>query len=41
VLVASSKRISSDLDWHATRDLRAMVADAWAFARDHKGTESR
>jgi UDP-glucose 4-epimerase len=41
VLVASSKRISSDLDWHATRDLRAMVADAWAFVRDHRRAESR
>jgi UDP-glucose 4-epimerase len=41
VLVAASKRISSDLDWHAARDLRAMVADAWAFVRDHQGTESR
>jgi UDP-glucose 4-epimerase len=41
VLVASSKRISSDLDWHAGRDLRAMVADAWAFVRDHRPAESR
>ncbi|HYZ52299.1 MAG TPA: UDP-glucose 4-epimerase [Streptosporangiaceae bacterium] len=31
VLVASSARISSDLGWRASRDLRAMVADAWAF----------
>jgi UDP-glucose 4-epimerase len=41
VLVASSARISSDLDWHATRDLRAMVADAWAFVRDHRRAGSR
>jgi UDP-glucose 4-epimerase len=41
VLVASSKRISSDLDWHAARDLRAMVADAWAFVRDRRPAESR
>ena len=33
VLVASSKRISSQLGWHASRDLRAMVADAWTFAQ--------
>ncbi len=32
VLVASSERISSDLGWHARRDLRQMVADAWTFA---------
>jgi UDP-glucose 4-epimerase len=41
VLVASSKRISSDLDWHASRDLRAMVADAWAFVQARQGTASR
>ena len=33
VLVASSQRISSQLGWHASRDLRAMVADAWTFAQ--------
>ena len=33
VLVASSERISSALGWHASRDLRAMVADAWTFAQ--------
>ena len=32
VLVASSERIKSELGWTATRDLRTMVADAWAFA---------
>ena len=32
VLVASSARIRSGLGWHASRDLRAMVAGAWAFA---------
>ncbi|MDQ2811338.1 MAG: UDP-glucose 4-epimerase GalE [Actinomycetota bacterium] len=30
VLVASSAKIQADLGWHATRDLRAMAADAWA-----------
>jgi UDP-glucose 4-epimerase len=29
VLVASARRIQSDLGWQAHRDLRAMVADAW------------
>jgi UDP-glucose 4-epimerase len=33
VLVASSARISSELGWHATRDLRAMAADAWQFTQ--------
>ena len=33
VLVASSQRIGSALGWHASRDLRAMVADAWTFAQ--------
>ncbi|MBC6464668.1 UDP-glucose 4-epimerase GalE [Actinomadura alba] len=33
VLVASSERIRSELGWKPERDLRAMVADAWAFAR--------
>ncbi|MDX6744494.1 UDP-glucose 4-epimerase GalE [Actinocorallia sp. A-T 12471] len=33
VLVASSERIRADLGWKPERDLRAMVADAWAFAR--------
>ena len=33
VLVASSAKIMSDLDWHATRDLRTMAADAWEFTR--------
>ncbi|MBC6456877.1 UDP-glucose 4-epimerase GalE [Actinomadura sp. HBU206391] len=33
VLVASSDRIRSELGWKPERDLRAMVADAWAFAR--------
>jgi UDP-glucose 4-epimerase len=31
VLVASSERIQADLGWAAERDLRTMVADAWAF----------
>jgi len=33
VLVASSERIQSELGWRASRDLRAMAADAWAFTR--------
>jgi UDP-glucose 4-epimerase len=33
VLVASSARIRSDLGWQATRDLPAMVTDAWTFAQ--------
>ena len=31
VLVASSERIKADLGWEPTRDLSAMVADAWRF----------
>jgi UDP-glucose 4-epimerase len=37
VLVASSERIQAELGWRAERDLRAMVADAWEFARS-RGT---
>ena len=33
VLVASSARIRADLGWQPQRDLRAMVADAWAAAQ--------
>jgi UDP-glucose 4-epimerase len=33
VLVASSEAITAELGWHAERDLRSMVADAWTFAR--------
>ena len=33
VLVASSERIKADLGWQATRDLRAMAADAWRFTQ--------
>jgi UDP-glucose 4-epimerase len=33
VLIASSARISERLGWKPERDLRAMVTDAWAFAR--------
>lgn len=29
ILVASARRIESDLGWQARRDLRAMIADAW------------
>jgi UDP-glucose 4-epimerase len=33
VLVASSARIRAELGWQPELDLRAMVADAWAFTR--------
>ena len=33
VLVASSEAITADLGWHAERDLRRMVADAWTFTQ--------
>ncbi len=33
VLVASSEAIAADLGWHAERDLRSMVADAWTFTQ--------
>jgi UDP-glucose 4-epimerase len=33
VLVASARHIQSDLGWQASRDLRAMVADAWRATR--------
>jgi UDP-glucose 4-epimerase len=33
VLVASSEKIQAELGWRATRDLRAMAADAWAFTQ--------
>ena len=33
VLVASSARIRAELGWQPQRDLRAMVADAWAAAQ--------
>jgi UDP-glucose 4-epimerase len=33
VLVASAARIRDELGWAPERDLRAMVTDAWAFAR--------
>jgi len=33
VLVASSAKITERLGWKPERDLRAMVTDAWAFAR--------
>ena len=32
-LVASSERITADLGWRVTRDLRDMVADAWRFVQ--------
>ena len=37
VLVASSEKIQAELGWHATRDLRAMAADAWAFTQARSG----
>src|SRR5689334_18899124 len=33
VLVASSAKIQSELDWRAERDLHAMAADAWSFSQ--------
>ena len=33
VLVASSAKIRSELGWQASRDLRAMAADAWHFTQ--------
>jgi len=33
ILVASSDRIRADLGWQPSRDLHAIVADAWAFAQ--------
>jgi len=33
VLVASAAKIQAELGWHATRDLRAMAADAWQFTQ--------
>jgi UDP-glucose 4-epimerase len=33
VLVASSAKIQSELGWRASRDLRAMAADAWRFTQ--------
>lgn len=33
VLVASSALIQAELGWHATRDLRDMVTDAWRFTQ--------
>jgi UDP-glucose 4-epimerase len=39
VLVASSARIRADLGWAPERDLRAMVADAWAAAAAMAGPD--
>ncbi len=38
VLVASSERAKAELGWTATRDLRAMAADAWEFTRGRADT---
>jgi UDP-glucose 4-epimerase len=37
VLVASSDRIRSELDWRPARSLTDMVADAWTFAQARAG----
>jgi UDP-glucose 4-epimerase len=34
VLIASSERIGADLGWRPEKDLRDMIADAWAFAQE-------
>jgi UDP-glucose 4-epimerase len=34
-LVAASQKIRAELGWEPTKDLEAMVADAWSFAQDH------
>ena len=39
VLVASSEAITAGLGWHAERDLRSMVTDAWTFAQLATGAE--
>ncbi|GLZ04006.1 UDP-glucose 4-epimerase GalE [Actinomadura sp. NBRC 104412] len=36
VLVASAEKIKSTLGWKPERDLRAMVADAWAFIQHRR-----
>lgn len=36
-LVAGNQLIRAELRWRPTRDLRAMIADAWAWHRDHPG----
>ena len=41
VLVASSKRIRTDLGWRATRDLTTMVTDAWTFAQQRAAAGAR
>jgi UDP-glucose 4-epimerase len=35
MLVASSERIRAELGWEPTRDLEAMIADAWAWRQAH------
>jgi UDP-glucose 4-epimerase len=40
VLVASSERIRAEIGWQATRDLRTMVSDAWAFTQASVGARS-
>jgi UDP-glucose 4-epimerase len=34
-LVAASQKIRDELGWEPTKDLQAMVADAWSFAQAH------
>jgi UDP-glucose 4-epimerase len=36
VLVASSAKIQAELGWQASKDLRAMAADAWAFTQSRR-----
>ena len=38
ILVASARRIQSDLGWQAHRDLRAMVTDAWQVTEHRSPT---
>jgi UDP-glucose 4-epimerase len=36
-LVAASDRIRDELGWTPSRDLEAMIADAWAWHQAHPG----
>jgi UDP-glucose 4-epimerase len=36
VLVASSAKIQAELGWQASKDLRDMAADAWAFTQSRR-----
>jgi UDP-glucose 4-epimerase len=37
VLIASNEKAAAVLDWHPTRDLAAMIEDAWRFERNQLG----